>query len=139
MVRAKGQEKLCSVNTHSKFLCLSLLFRYLTLLLTNLYYPVLWINWANKPKRLVVIDIPLRRQHRGISSLMKLSPSLILRRTLWINTYSKVSGSKYIFLILYVNDILLETNDIDLLYEGKWEQIHIYMLILACRLRQINF
>ena len=29
----------------------------------------------------------------------------------------KVSGSKYIFLVLYVNDILLATNDTDLLIE----------------------
>ena len=31
----------------------------------------------------------------------------------------KVSGRKYIFLVLYVNDILLATNDIDLLVETK--------------------
>ena len=31
----------------------------------------------------------------------------------------KVSGRKYIFLVLYVNDILLITNDIDLLVETK--------------------
>ena len=33
--------------------------------------------------------------------------------------YMKVSGSKYIFLVLYVDDILLTTNDIDLLVETK--------------------
>ena len=31
----------------------------------------------------------------------------------------KVSGSKYIFLVLYVNDILFTTNDTDLLIETK--------------------
>ena len=47
----------------------------------------------------------------------------------------KVIGSKYIFLVLYVDDILLTTNDIDLLvktkqllfshvlYEGSWGSI----------------
>ena len=33
--------------------------------------------------------------------------------------YMKVSGSKYIFLVLYVNDIFLTANDIDLLVETK--------------------
>ena len=33
--------------------------------------------------------------------------------------YLKVSGSKFIFLILYVDDILLATNDLHLLYETK--------------------
>ena len=33
--------------------------------------------------------------------------------------YYKFSGSKYIFLVLYVDDILLANNDIDLLHETK--------------------
>ena len=33
--------------------------------------------------------------------------------------YIKVSGSKYIFLVLYVDDILLATNDIDMLVGTK--------------------
>ena len=33
--------------------------------------------------------------------------------------YQKVSGSKIFFLVLYVDDILLETNDKGLLYEVK--------------------
>jgi len=33
--------------------------------------------------------------------------------------YHKFSGSKYIFLVLYVVDILLTTNDIDMLHENK--------------------
>ena len=35
----------------------------------------------------------------------------------WI--YLKVSGRKYIFLVLYVDDILLTVNDTDLLIETK--------------------
>ena len=33
--------------------------------------------------------------------------------------YHKFSGSKYIFLVLYVNDVLLATNDIGMLHETK--------------------
>ena len=33
--------------------------------------------------------------------------------------YMKVSGNKYIFLVLYVDDIFLATNDTDLLIEAK--------------------
>ena len=33
--------------------------------------------------------------------------------------YMKVSGSKYIFLVLYVDDILLVANDTDMLVETK--------------------
>ena len=33
--------------------------------------------------------------------------------------FMKVNGSKYIFLVLYVDDILLTTNDINLLVETK--------------------
>jgi len=33
--------------------------------------------------------------------------------------YLKVSGSKVIFLILYIDDILLAANDLDLLHETK--------------------
>ena len=33
--------------------------------------------------------------------------------------YMKVNGSKYIFLVLYVDNILLATNDINLLVEAK--------------------
>jgi len=33
--------------------------------------------------------------------------------------YHKFSGSKYIFLVLYVDDILLVTNDIGMLHETK--------------------
>ena len=36
-----------------------------------------------------------------------------------MHIYMKVSGSKYIFLVLYVDDILLAANDIDLLVETK--------------------
>ena len=33
--------------------------------------------------------------------------------------YHKFNGSKYIFMVLYVDDILLVTNDIGMLYETK--------------------
>jgi len=33
--------------------------------------------------------------------------------------YHKFNGRKYIFLVLYVNDILLTTNDIGMLHETK--------------------
>ena len=33
--------------------------------------------------------------------------------------YHKFSGSKYIFLVLYLDDILLASNDIGMLYETK--------------------
>ena len=33
--------------------------------------------------------------------------------------YHKFNGSKYIFLVLYIDDILLVTNDICLLYDTK--------------------
>ena len=33
--------------------------------------------------------------------------------------FHKFSGSKYIFLVLYVNDIMLATNDIGMLRETK--------------------
>ena len=36
-----------------------------------------------------------------------------------MHIYMKDSGSKYIFLILYVDDILLKANDTDLLVEIK--------------------
>ena len=52
---------------------------------------------------------------------MKLSWPMVLRKTSLINAYiyMKVSGSKYIFLVLYVDNILLPVNDIDLLVELK--------------------
>ena len=33
--------------------------------------------------------------------------------------YHKFNGSKHIFLVLYINDILLATNDTSLLHETK--------------------
>ena len=33
--------------------------------------------------------------------------------------YQKISGSKFIFFVLYVNDILLAANDLGILYETK--------------------
>ena len=44
---------------------------------------------------------------------------LVLKRILWINEYTirLISESKICFLILYVDDILLTTNDKDLLHE----------------------
>ena len=36
-----------------------------------------------------------------------------------MHIYIKVNGSKYIFLVLYVYDILLAANDTDLLVETK--------------------
>lgn len=34
--------------------------------------------------------------------------------------YQKVNGSKFIFFILYVDDILLVANDLDLLHKTKY-------------------
>ncbi|RDX72662.1 hypothetical protein CR513_47813, partial [Mucuna pruriens] len=50
----------------------------------------------------------------GIGSLMILSFPLDLRKTLLT-----ISGSKIIFLILYIDDILLATNDLGLFHETK--------------------
>ena len=36
-----------------------------------------------------------------------------------MHIYMKVSGSNFIFLVLYVDDILLASNDTDLLFETK--------------------
>jgi len=53
-----------------------------------------------------------------LSSIILLCP-LDLRKTVDRCIYLKVSGSKFIFLILYVDDILLATNDLGLLSEPK--------------------
>ena len=37
--------------------------------------------------------------------------------------YHKVNGSKYIFLVLYVDDILLASNDMDLLQLSEYSWI----------------
>ena len=46
---------------------------------------------------------------------------MILRRTSLINAYiyMKVNGSKYIFFVLSIDDILLAANDTDMLVEIK--------------------
>lgn len=44
---------------------------------------------------------------------------LDLKETLLIYIYIKVNRSKFIFLILYIDDILLVINDLSLLYETK--------------------
>jgi hypothetical protein len=59
-------------------------------------------------------------QGSGIWNLMELSPLVVLRKMLLINIYIylKVSGSRYVFLVFYV-DILLVANDNELLFETK--------------------
>ena len=42
-----------------------------------------------------------------------------MKRILWIPAYLKVSGRKFIFLILYVDDVLLASNDLGLLMNVK--------------------
>ncbi|KAL6336595.1 hypothetical protein AAG906_025600 [Vitis piasezkii] len=56
---------------------------------------------------------------RGTSSFIKLLSHMVLRQILWMNVYHKFNGSKYIFLVLYVDDILLATNDISILHDTK--------------------
>ena len=56
----------------------------------------------------------------GISSLMKLSPPMTFKENIIDQfIYMKVSGSKYIFLVLYVDDSFLIATDNDLLVETK--------------------
>ena len=52
----------------------------------------------------------------GILSLIGLSPKMVIVDRC---IYLMVSGSSYIFLVLYVDDILLASNDFDLLIETK--------------------
>lgn len=45
---------------------------------------------------------------------------LVLKTILWINVHTKmIGGVRFFFLVLYVNDVLLATNDKSLLYEVK--------------------
>ena len=53
-----------------------------------------------------------------LNSMILLLPS-DLRKTPLIGVYLKVSGSKFIFLILYVDDILLANSDLGLLHTTK--------------------
>ena len=55
----------------------------------------------------------------GILSLIIPSLLLVSKKAVDRCTYMKVSGSKFIFLILYVDDRLLTVNDFGLLYETK--------------------
>ena len=65
----------------------------------------------------------LRNQYMDLSKLilnsMTLLPLLDLKRMLLICIYMKVSGRKFIILIIYVDDILPATNDLGLLHETK--------------------
>ena len=55
----------------------------------------------------------------GITSLIKSLPHGFEVNIIDECVYRKFSGSKYIFLVLYVDDILLASNDIGLLHETK--------------------
>ena len=48
-----------------------------------------------------------------------LLPYMDLLRTLLINVYGFINGRKYIFLVLYVDEILLASSDLGLLHDTK--------------------
>ena len=88
---------------------------------------------SSQQRRMVIWFVSLRNQFvvlsrlrdNDISSLMRLSLEMVLKKMLliyiyiYIYIYMKVNESSFIFLMLYVNDILLTTNNIDLLAETK--------------------
>ena len=51
--------------------------------------------------------------------MISLFPLNLRKNIVYHCMYLKVSGSKIIFLILYIDDILLATNDLGLLHETK--------------------